>query len=355
VDASGATVTMDVPVRFTLQASPAECYLSQPGHEEQFFRGDTLDVMSQNGQAQMVINAGRRPGVIQIGAFIDTDNLHVYSSSSLVTIVAGPPVYGTLNFDPQGEQMGGSMWRITWAAHFWDRYANEVRDSTAVYFTVDPPNLAAFDGFGMTGFDADDAPDLHGVAKDYMQYTCDVEGAPLDSAWASTAGEILEYDNPFDPTEITGSHPGEVRAAVYGILVPFQPGDIDNNLILEASTDQVIFPSPPCGGYPPNQQVAIRATLRDGYTCLVANQLIQFFCSNGGTFNPTQGITDVNGQVMTTLTVSPQVLDNTGVPCPDPNSTCFRWNPYNMSVWAVRQPGGPQSDVGIIVMSRPCD
>ena len=361
VDASGATVTMDIPVRFTLQAAPQESYLSTPGTEDQYFFGDTLDVQSQNGMAQMVINAGRRPGVVQVAAMINANGLEVYSSYTLVTIVAGPPAYGTLDFDPVGEQVGGGMWQVTWAAHFWDRYSNDVEDSTAVYFSLDPSNVASMDGFGMTGFDASDAEDLHGVAKDFMLYHCQAEGAVIDTAWAMSAGEVAEYDNPFDPTEVTGWHPGMVKVfkqtpdGTAQFQIPFQPGDRDDNLTLEASTSRVIFSSTPCGGYPQSQTVQVRATLRDGYGCLVSGQLIQFWSDAGGTFNPTEGITDINGQVETVLTVVPQVLDNTGVPCPDPNSTCFRWNPYNLGFGAIRQPGGPASDVAIITLERPCD
>jgi len=359
VDASGALVTLDVPVKFFLQASPPECFLSTPGLQDAHYLGDTLSVESQNGLAQLVVNAGRRPGVVQVGAVIDENGLEVYSSYSLVTIVAGPPAYGTLDFDPTGEQVGGSMWRVTWAAHFWDRHSNDVKDSTAVYFFLDPPNLASMDGFGLTGYDADDEEDLRGVAKDYMLYHCQAIGAVIDTAWACTAGEVPIF-NPFDPEEIIGWSPGNVcvfkqtPTGVAEFPLPFQPGDRDDNLTLEASTDQLVFNMSPCPGYPANLTVTVRATLRDGYGCLVSNQLIQFWASNGGSFDPTEGITDVNGQVETTLSVDPRVLENTGVRC-DSNDACYQYNPYNLSFGAIRQPGGPASDVGIIQVTRPCD
>lgn len=361
VDASGSLVTMDIPVKFFLQASPPESYLSTPGMEDVHFMGDTLVAVSQNGIAQMVINAGRRPGVVQVGAVINDMGIDVYSSYPLVTIVAGPPAYGTLDFDPTGDQVGASMWRVTWAAHFWDRYSNDVKDSTAVYFFLDPPNLASMDGFGMTGFDAEDEEDLHGVAKDYMLYHCQAIGAVIDTAWACTAGEIPLFENPFDPEEITGWRTGNVCVfkqtpdGTAEFQLPFQPGDRDDNLTIEVSTDQVVFPMLPCPGMPPCQDVTVRATLRDGYGCLVSNQLIQFWCSNGGTFDPTEGITDIMGQVTVTLTICPDVLENTGVLCDDDTPPCYRYNPYNLSLGAVRQPGGPSSDVGIIQVTRPCD
>jgi hypothetical protein len=361
VDASGALVTMDVPVKFFLQASPVECFLSTPGMDDQHFLNDTLTVTSQNGNAQMVINSGRRPGVVQVGVVINDMGLDVYSSYPLVTIVAGPPAYGTLDFDPIGEQVGASMWRVTWAAHFWDRYSNDVKDSTAVYFFLDPPNLASMDGYGLTGFDADDQEDLRGVAKDYMLYHCQAIGGVIDTSWACTAGEVPQYDNPFDPLEITGWEPGNVCVfkqtpdGTAQFQLPFQPGDRDDNLTLEVSTDQVVFPMLPCPGLPQPIEVTVRATLRDGYTCLVSNQLIQFWASNGGTFDPAEGITDVNGQVTTTLIIDPSVLENTGTLCDDDTPPCYRYNPYNLSFGAIRQPGGPSSDVGIIQVTRPCD
>ncbi len=361
MDASGALVTLDVPVKFFLQSSPPECYLSSPGQGDAVFAGDTLETVSQNGQAQLVVNAGRRPGVVQVGAVIDDEGLDVYSSYSLVTIVAGPPAYGTLDYDPTGEQVGGSMWRVTWAAHFWDRHSNDVEDSTAVYFFLAPPNVASMDGFGLTGFDADGEPGLHGVALDYMLYHCQAIGALIDTAWACSAGEIPRYENPFDPEEITGWAPGNV--CVYKqtpdgtaeFQLPFQPGDRDDNLTISASTDQVVFNMLPCPGQPACRDVTVRATLRDGYGCLVGNQLIQFWCSNGGTFDPEEGMTDVNGQVEVTLTICPDVLENTGTLCDDDTPPCYRYNPYNLSFGALRQPGGPASDVGILQVTRPCD
>lgn len=355
LDASGALVTMNTAVKFFIQSGPLGCFLSTPGMEDHHELGDTLTTTSQSGLAQMVINSGERPGVVQVGAVINDNGLDVYSSRSLVTIVAGPPFYGQLDFEPIGEQVGGSIWRITWGAHFWDRFNNEVEDSTNVYFYSDPPQYAPFDGWGMTGFDAMDEPDLRGVAKDFMQYHCQVEGTLIDSAWACSAGEIALYENPFDPLEVTGYIPGNVCVFKAGFQLPFQPGDRDDNLTLQVSTDRIIYSSNPCGGYPACQDVTVVATLKDGYTCLVANQLIQFFCSSGGTFDPAEGYTDVNGQVQTTLTVCPQVLDNNGMPCPEPNDACFRWNAYSLSVWAQRQPGGPNSDVSIIQLERPCD
>ena len=243
------------------------------------------------------------------------------------------------------------MWRVTASAHFWDRHSNDVEDSTAVYFFIDPPDNGSIDGFGLTGYDADDVEHIRGVALDYMMYDCYATGLPIDTLWACSAGEVAEYNNPFDPNEITGWHSGNVCVNVTDILWPFQPGDRDDNLTLEVSSDQVVFL--PCDD-PECQDVLVRATLRDGYGCLVSNQLIQFWSSNGGEFDPAEGITDINGQVETTLTVCPDVLDNTGVPCPEPNDDCFRWNPYNLSFGAIRQPGGPSSDVMIIQLSRPC-
>lgn len=377
VDASGATITMDLPVHFTIQAAPQGVYLSRPGTEEQFFAGDTLDVTTQNGQAQMTINAGRRPGIVQIAAVVEATSYDVVSTASLVTIVAGPPVYGTLDFDPTGVQVGASIWRVRWSAHFWDRYSNDVEDSTAVYFFLEPANIASMDGFGLTGFDADDGEHLHGIAEDWMTYHCSSIGDTIDAAWACSAGEILEYNNPFDPNEVTGSHPGEVcvtrNPANPMFQLPFQAGDRDDNLVITGTRTQIPYSMLPCNPptpvpYPPNECFMITARLVDGYGCAVRNQLIQFWADFGGVITvrpqwrpPAEwgygldvGLTDANGVVVADICCDPRVLQNLGAPCAT-NPNCWSFGSYTLNYGCYRLPDGiPSSNDISVTLSRPC-
>lgn len=379
VDASGATVTMDVPVRFTVQAAPEEVFISMPGSEQQYFIGDTLDVTTQNGMSQMTINAGTRPGTVQILAIVELEgNAAIYSTSALVTIVAGPPAYGSLDYDPTGIQIGASYWRVRWAAHFWDRYSNEVEDSTAVYFYLDPPDVAAFDGFGLTGFDADDGVGHRGIAEDWMQYHCNAIGDTIDVAWACSAGEVPEYDNPFDPEEITGWHPGDVCVMRNPgnplFQLPFQAGDRDDNLTVTAQQTQCVFTMTPCNPptpipYPPDCCFLIQSTLIDGYGCPVKNQLIQFWSDTGGTIevlpdwlpppewgitDPAIGLSDMNGVVRAQICNDPRVLQNLGAPCAT-NENCWNFGTYTLNYGAYRLPdGNPASNDISVTLSRPC-
>jgi hypothetical protein len=358
VDASGSTVTINTPVRFTLETSPAGVFLTIPGEPGQYFRGDTLTTMTTNGIAQMTVNAGNRPGTVQVGAFAAGEGYDVYSNAALVSIVAGPPAYGTIDFDATGDQAGAGVWRVRWSVHLWDQFSNDVQDSTAVWFSLDPPDICSMEGFALTGVNADGEEGIPGIAEDWMTYHCSNIGDTLNTIIASSAGVIPEID-PWsgDTTWVPGvlnifyTDPNDPNDF---FQVPFQSGDRDDNLTVIGQVDQVPFSMAPC-----NQVICetfvVQATLVDGYGCPVANQPIQFWSSLGGEFDPPVVITNEQGVALTELTVCSNVLDNLGTACPEPNDDCWRYGTYTLNYGAYRLPdGNPQSNEASVILSRPC-
>ncbi len=353
VDASGSTVTDDIQVRFTLETSPDEVYLSVPGFPEQYFVGDTLSTETTNGIASMTVNAGRRPGVVQVGCFVDGEEYSVYSNAALITILAGPPAYGTIDYDAVGEATGAGIWRVRWSVHLWDQYSNDVEDSTAVHFYLIPADVCSMEGFGLTGVDAEGDEGIPGIAEDWMTYHCSNIGDTLTSIVACSAGVIPEVD-PWegDTTWVPGTLCIYYPAAFFQL--PFQAGDRDDNLTVIGAFQQVPFPMQPCTSFP-TQDMPVQATLIDGYGCPVANQLIFFWSDIGGTFDPQIVVTNPAGVAETVLTLTSEVLENQGVNCPE-EENCWRWSTFTLNYGAFRLPdGNPQSNDANVILSRPCN
>ncbi len=371
VDASGATITENALTYFKiLNGAPDGVYLSLPGQSEQIFEGDSIGTYSANGIASVTVNAGTRPGTINIQARAIGSGYDVSSSSPLVTVVAGPPAYGTMDYDGVGEAIGGGMWRVTWSVHLWDRYSNDVRDSSAVYFSLFPEDVCSMDGFGQTGIGVDGGEGYHGIAYDYMQYGCNTIGDTLVACIAQSAGEVatITWDDSWPPVPIDTSwaagqvyvaypednNPWPMDPPATTFQVPFQPGDRDDNLQIFGQYSNIVWPMLPCGGHH-TTEMELRVVLVDGYNCRVANQMIQVQIDQPHTLDPEDGIviTDDNGSATLVATLYSNILESTGQECTTDN--CYNFIPLIVNYNAYRLPdASPVSNLGSVTLSRPC-
>jgi hypothetical protein len=357
VDATGSAVSNVYDIGFTMEIAPEGAFLSSAGIEQQYYFGDTLWTTTTDGIAEISINAGTRPGTVSIATFASGDGFDVYANESLITVVAGPPVHGSLDYDPTGVAIGASLWQVTWSVHLWDMYSNQVEDSLAVYFSVEPNNILAMDGFGQTGFDANDEEGSHGIAQDYMVYHCSTIGDVLTRIYAQVSGVEMEIvgfgDTTWVPTWIYVDYPIENPP---GFQVPFQAGDRDDNLSLAASAQNVVFANTgaDCNGHQ-CVDIDVQATLVDGYGCPVADQLIQFnndVCGPSA-FDPDQVLTDETGVAATVLSVCSDCLQQNNA-CPE-DEDCFAFTPFQMGLYARRLPdNNPTATPITISLQRPC-
>ena len=384
VDGSGATVTLNTDTYFKILSAPDSVYLSLPGQSERVYAGDSILTQTANGVASVTVNAGKRPGTVNIQCRVIGDGYSVSSASPLVTVVAGPPAYGTMDYDGVGEAIGGGMWRVTWSVHLWDRYSNDVRDSSAVYFYLFPEDVCSMDGFGQTGIGLDGGEGQHGIAYDYMQYGCNTIGDTLVACVAQSAGEVevIEYEEvgwppelvPVDTTWEAGyvyvaypedNNPWPMDPPATTFQVPFQAGDRDDNLQIFGQFQQVQFNMEPCN-QSPTQEMQLTVVLIDGYSCRVANQLIQVWIDFPHSLvdefdDPTDGIvmTDDNGTATLTANLESSALQNLQQQCigddGNPMPGCFAYGTLTVNYGAFRLPdGNPQSNDASVSLSRPC-
>jgi hypothetical protein len=366
VDAGGSLVNVEQEVRFLIAQAPDNVYMNRPGNDTRFFFGQPLVVTTSNGIAQITLNAGDRPGPITLDACISPGQLdQLCTLESLVTVVAGPPTYGEIGFDGTGEQIGGGMWRVTWSVHLFDRFGNDVEDSTAVLFSPFPPDVCSFEGFGLTGFNAAGELDVRGVAQNYMLYHGLSIGDTLTHVRARSGGLIPQVVDE-DTTWVTG-YVDVIYPNPPGIFqLPFQPGERDDNLTVTSSAAQVVFPMRNCTQVR-TQDLQVQATLIDGYGTPIADQIVAFWADQPGVYfdietgqpvgSVIEVITNSDGVAQTILRVTSALLPNLGAQCPNTpeNENCFSYGNQTLNFGAVRQPGAnPQSNDISVLLMRPC-
>lgn len=366
VDAGGSLVNVEQEVRFLIAQAPDNVYMNRPGNDTRYFFGQPLVVTTSNGIAQITLNAGDRPGPITLDACINPGQLdQLCTLESLVTVVAGPPTYGEIGFDGVGEQIGGGMWRVTWSVHLFDRFGNDVEDSTAVLFSPFPPDVCSFEGFGLTGFNADGELDVRGVAQNYMLYHGLSIGDTLTHVRARAGGLIPQVVDE-DTTWVTG-YVDVIYPNPPGIFqLPFQPGERDDNLTVSSSAAQVVFPMRNCTQVR-TQDLLVQATLIDGYGTPIADQIVAFWADQPGVYfdidtgqpvgSVIEVITNSDGVAQTILRVSSALLPNLGAQCPDTEEAegCWSYGNQTLNFGAVRQPGAnPQSNDISVLLMRPC-
>jgi len=363
LDPSGYAVTEETDVAFSIVSAPDSVSMSVAGDETRYWyraisgTSDTLIVNTTNGMATISVNSWKRPGVVMIQAYV-VEYPEVLSQRALITVVSGPPTHGYVDRNAVGVQIGAGMWEIEWAAHFWDLYSNDVRDSTAVYFHVEPEYVCSIGGDAFTG-NENNAGETHpGIAFTNMIYSSGTIGDTLFLVEACCAGLVPE--DPEDPESpyIPGDLCVPYDAPFY--ILPFQPGDLGQNLIIQGDTDYLIYQNP---GIPPGplefQDVPMTALIIDGYGNPVHNQIIVFSCSapaqtewdppDGSNF----GISNDQGVVQKILRVYQDVCENMWVYC-GITEDYYQFAPYTHNVWATQLPDMIQSNQWTITCTTPC-
>jgi len=104
-------------------------------------------VESSNGLASTTLNAGIRPGSVNIRVELYevdeenmiTENMIAWAQAIMVVIQTGPPAYGEINFALQETvPINGGLYEIPFSVALWDLNANPVADSTNVWLTLFP-------------------------------------------------------------------------------------------------------------------------------------------------------------------------------------------------------------------------
>lgn len=100
--------------------------------------GNSDTAPTSGGLAVATLNAGITPGPVQIQACTYVDDEAICAMSTIISIVAGPPVTIQIGVDSDGIDAGGSAWDIEVSAQVMDQYNNPVRCNLAVFFSVEP-------------------------------------------------------------------------------------------------------------------------------------------------------------------------------------------------------------------------
>ncbi len=97
-------------------------------------------VLTENGEALAVLNAGTRTGLVRVRAYTWRDSMRTDTISAYqnLTVIDGPPHQLDLDVDFEGEDVGGGSWSIEVSARVWDASHNAVEDRIPVSFTVEP-------------------------------------------------------------------------------------------------------------------------------------------------------------------------------------------------------------------------
>ncbi len=362
LDPTGYGVAEEVEVAFTIVSAPDSVSMSVAGNETRYWyhglsgTSDTLHVMTTNGEATMSVNSWKRPGVVMVQAYV-VEYPDVMSQRALITIVSGPPTYGYVDRNAVGIQLGAGMWEIEWASHFWDQYSNDVRDSTAVYFHVWPEEICSIGGDAFTGNENRGGETHPGIAFTDMIYSSGTIGDTLFLVEACCAGLVPE--DPEDPD--SPLVPGDLCIAFDApfFILPFQPGDIGQNLSVWADTDALQFDNPEINGAEEFIDVTVYALIVDGYGTPVHNQIIQFFASSptNTVWDPPVGnnigISDDQGMVVKTLRVYQTICENMWTFC-GTSEDYYQFAPFTLNVWASQLPDGIQSNQWTIQCTTPC-
>lgn len=261
-----------------------------------------------------------------------------------------PPAWGALGYDPVASQIGGAYWRLSLAAHFWDPFSDDVTGPLWVHWF---PHLP--DELPIVALEEEFTQIDEGIATNGLLYHCQQIGDTLQGLWAELPGLAWDESQPsdwrLDTLRACIANPADPASF---LRLPFQSGDRDDNLSLMLQYYTVEF-QPNCGG--PEQQVEVPAqvTLVDGYGCPVNGFDVQFWSDAGGVFTPSVVRTDGNGTASSVLTVDSGVLPNLGLPCPPPNSDCWRMGAYTLNVSASLLPdAGVTSNDGSMTLTQPC-
>jgi len=108
---------------------------------------DSVEVISNGGEAQISVNSGSQSGILKIKASWKSDDglRYIYAQKNNIVIHSGPPAPGGIvpfigGFNT-GTNIGGGMWRVVAGAVVKDIHNNPVDKGTAVWFELlnNPP------------------------------------------------------------------------------------------------------------------------------------------------------------------------------------------------------------------------
>ena len=228
-------------------------------------QADSVEVISNGGEAQVSVNSGTDSGILRIRAsWISDDGLrYIYALKTNIVIHAGPPVpggiVGFISGFNTGTNMGGGLWRVVAGAQVKDIHNNPVDKGTAVWFSLvnNPPCQI--------------------VAEAYVG-NVSVNGDSL----AGVAYTILTYDG-------TLTYDVVIIRVNCGDDALGNPVFGDSDVILPLNEPRYQMQAQPAVLYYDNLQTTpeyadIYFKLSDGQGCFVENAYIMLYSSDGGRF-----------------------------------------------------------------------
>lgn len=123
--------------------------------------GDIYETeVSSNGTASVTLNSGTKPGSVHMRVTVKDyplnenydPNFEIVAESTPVTITTGPPTSAVIGYAfGEAINIGGGLTELPVSIMLWDAWSNPVSDSTAVYFSMNPPTAAAILAEAKTG------------------------------------------------------------------------------------------------------------------------------------------------------------------------------------------------------------
>ena len=171
-DINGNLIDVPQKVYFKIANTNAPQGANLNGYPQQ----DSVEVISNGGEAQVSINSGTDSGIVKIQAsWVNSDcTRYIYALKTNIVIHSGPPVPGGIvsfvsGFD-SGDNLGGGLWRVQCGAIVKDMYNNPVDYQTSVWFSIiNNPGceIIAQSYVGNTNADGDST---EGIAYTYINY-----------------------------------------------------------------------------------------------------------------------------------------------------------------------------------------
>ena len=138
--------------------------VTQPQLDGVHLNGSPGDIdeteISSNGSASVTLNSGRKPGTVHLRVTVKDHPLNenydpdfeILAEATPVTITTGPPTSAVIGYAfMEALNIGGGLTEMPVSIMLWDAWANPVSDSTAIYFSLDPPTSAAIIAEAKTG------------------------------------------------------------------------------------------------------------------------------------------------------------------------------------------------------------
>jgi hypothetical protein len=191
-------------------------------------------------------------------------NDSVLATYSAMQVIAGPPSSIDIDYDPDGEDGGGSVWHIEVAARVQDSRNNNVADGYSVEFTTNS-DIAHFENDGVTGnpgpLGSEPQP---GVAYSRLLYH-----SANTNQWITVTASTRRADGSMVESESTFRLPlQEAMGLLYA-----EPTNW--NYTQMTSSPYAVF--------------ALEMVVKDGHDHLINDQLVLFNTTHGR-FYPTQAI-----------------------------------------------------------------